>query len=58
MPRCPNCGSASQVRRLSSTQDMGYTEIYDQWKCGCGAIFQVTFKRIETKIVLMEKAGK
>ena len=57
MPRCPNCGNA-RVRKLSSAQDMGYTEIFHQWKCGCGAIFQVTFKRTEIKIVLMEKAGK
>lgn len=57
MPRCPNCGNA-RVRKLSSAQDMGYTEIFHQWKCGCGAIFQVTFTRTEIKIVLMEKAGK
>ena len=58
MPKCPNCGSTAQVRKVSSTENMAYTEIYDQWKCGCGAIFQVTFKRAEIKTVMIEKAGK
>ena len=53
--KCPNCGSTAQIKRIAKTENMAYTKIYDQWKCGCGAIIQVTFERVEIKVISTEK---
>ena len=56
--KCPNCGSTAQMKRIAKTEDMAYTRIYDQWKCGCGAIVQVTFERTKIDLITVEKTKK
>lgn len=40
--KCPNCGSTAQVKCIY-LDDSGEIEKTDEYACGCGCVFSVTY---------------
>lgn len=48
--KCPNCGSSAQLECVYLDTDSYDTEKTDDFVCGCGCVFSVTFKVVSVDI--------
>lgn len=49
--KCPSCGSTAQVELVYDDRDGYSTKRTDEYICGCGCHFEVTFEVTEVRIV-------
>lgn len=41
--KCPNCGSAAQVKRIHEDRNPNWKQKKDVYECGCGQQFEIIF---------------
>ena len=49
--KCPNYGSSAQIELTYMNRRSYNTQKTDEYICGCGCHFEVTFEMIEVKII-------
>ena len=42
--RCPNCGSAAQVKCVWHDRNFYFSEVVADYECGCGCMFSAKFE--------------
>ena len=53
--RCPNCGSSAQIELTYMDHRSYDTQKTDEYICGCGCHFEVTFEVTEVKVIKNEQ---
>lgn len=56
--KCPSCGSTAQVELVYSDRNGYSTKRIDEYICGCGCHFEVTFEVTEVRIVKEQKQNE
>ena len=52
--KCPNCGSTAQIELTYMDHRSYDTQKTDEYICGCGCHFEVTFEVIEIRVLKEE----
>ena len=55
MIKCPNCGSSAQVELVWVDSSTYTSAHYEQYTCGCGCDFVVTFEVTKIQIIPKEE---
>lgn len=53
--KCPNCGSTAQIELVYMDTSSYSTKRKDDYICGCGCHFEVTFEVTEVRITKSEQ---
>jgi sarcosine oxidase delta subunit len=53
--KCPNCGSSAQIELTYMDHRSYDTQKTDEYICGCGCHFEVTFEVAEVKVIKNEQ---